>query len=267
MGPQLSNARWLRRALCARVRIWELVLVGPFLMLVLHAAWSPHGAEVQSEAERDYFQRTYGPGHHSEREEEWLIRDFFKDRRGGTFVDVGANHFRHGSKTYYLERFLGWSGVAIEPQGEFAAAYVTERPRTRFFPYFVSSQSDSTAKLYIPEGNPTVASGNEEFANAFGTIAEVRDVPTITLNDLLDRQGVRNIDLVTMDIELHEPEALAGFDVERFRPELVCVEALQPVRQQILDYFARHEYVIVGRYIWVDRENLYFEPLGSRHGR
>jgi hypothetical protein len=33
------------------------------------------------------------------------------------------------------------------------------------------------------------------------------------------------------------------------------------VRQQILDYFTRHGYVLIGKYLWVDRENLYFTPL------
>ena len=71
----------------------------------------------------DFFREYYGPGHATEREEEWMIRDFFKDRRGGFFVDVGANHYRWTSKTYYLETTLGWSGLAIEPQQQYAADY------------------------------------------------------------------------------------------------------------------------------------------------
>jgi hypothetical protein len=35
------------------------------------------------------------------------------------------------------------------------------------------------------------------------------------------------------------------------------------VRQQILDYFARNGYVVVGKYVWVDLENLYFAPLSG----
>jgi hypothetical protein len=95
----------------------------------------------------------------------------------------------------------------------------------------------------------------------FGTIDEVREVPTIALTDLLDREGIRGFDFLSMDIELHEPQALKGFDIDRFKPRLVCIEALLPVRQQIIDYFTRHQYAIVGRYVWVDRENLYFTPL------
>ena len=58
-----------------------------------------------------------------------------------------------------------------------------------------------------------------------------------------------------MDIELAEPKALAGLDIERFRPALVCIEDHAEVRQQILDYFARHGYVGVGKYLRVDPVN------------
>ena len=46
---------------------------------------------------------------------------------------------------------------------------------------------------------------------------------------------------MSMDIELAEPQALAGFSIGRFNPSLVAVEAHPPVRQQILDYFARNQ--------------------------
>jgi hypothetical protein len=67
-----------------------------------------------------------------------------------------------------------------------------------------------------------------------------------------------------MDIELWEPKALAGFDVERFRPALVCIEANAEVRQQIIDYFTRHDYAVLGRYLRADIWNLYFAPMGAR---
>jgi FkbM family methyltransferase len=217
-------------------------------------------APVMSAGELEAYRQKYGPSHYSEREEEWLIRDFFQDRRGGTFVDVGANHFKSASKTYYLETELGWSGLAVEPQAEFGDEYRRYRPRTRFLPFFVSDASNETARLYILDRKHQVASADAAFVKQFGDPKEVRDVPTITLNDLLESEGLRRFDLLTMDIELHEPAALRGFDVDRFRPSLVCIEGLAPVRQQILDYFGAHDYVLVGKYMWVDRENMYFMP-------
>jgi FkbM family methyltransferase len=216
---------------------------------------------VQSAYELEYFRTRYGPHHHTEREEEWMIRDYFQDRRGGIFVDVGANHHRATSKTYYLETELGWSGIAIEPQREFAEGWAQHRPRSKFFPFFISDASNETARLYVIKKMSPVASADAEFVKKFGTPDEVREVPTITLTDLLNAEGVKQIDFLSMDIELHEPRALNGFDIARFKPALVCIEALLPVRQPILDYFARHGYVLVGKYVWVDLENLYFAPL------
>src|SRR5262245_45438560 len=46
----------------------------------------------------------YYPAPHSEQFEEGFIRDFFRDERGGVFLDVGAAHFERGSNTYYLEK-------------------------------------------------------------------------------------------------------------------------------------------------------------------
>jgi FkbM family methyltransferase len=222
------------------------------------------GSAAMSASELETFRQKYGPEHFSEREEEWLIRDFFQDRRGGVFVDIGANHYKVASKTYYLESRLGWTGIAVEPQREFGEEYVKYRPRTRFLPFFVSDASNQTAKLYLRRRKDQVASSNEAFVKTFGTPAEVRDVPTMTLDDILESEGVQKIDFLSMDIELHEPQALRGFDIERFKPSLVCVEGLLPVRQQILDYFAAHGYVVIGKYMWVDLENLYFEPLAAR---
>src|SRR4051794_4911560 len=144
------------------------------------------GSAAMSRTELSSFKEKYGPDHFSEREEEWLIRDFFADRRGGVFVDVGANHYKVASKTYYLESKLGWSGLAIEPQREFAAEYAAYRPRTKFLPFFVSDESNHTARLYLRGKKDQVASSNEAFVRSLGGATEVREVPTMTLDDILE---------------------------------------------------------------------------------
>ena len=88
-------------------------------------------------------------------------------------------------------------------------------------------------------------------------------VPTIRLDDLLDRLGIHEFDFLSMDIELAEPSALAGFSIDRFRPTLVCIEAHLPTRQAVLDYFAQHNYVLLGKYLRADGWNLYFTPARS----
>ena len=207
----------------------------------------------------------YGPNKNSEDLEEWIIRDFFRDeRRDGVFLDVGANHHQVGNNTYFLETALGWSGVAVEPLTRFADGYKQFRPRTTFVPLFVSNVSDAAATLYVPKNDryQKTASGNRAFADLFGPYDETH-VRTVTLDVLLDRLGIGRIDFFSLDIEEFEPLALAGFSIRRFAPELVAVEAHDPVRQQLLEYFSRNDYVLIGKYLHVDDDNFWFAPVGK----
>src|SRR5690348_619075 len=47
--------------------------------------------DAEGACERGKLEQKYGPSKSSQFDEEWIVRDFFQDRRGGTFVDVGAN--------------------------------------------------------------------------------------------------------------------------------------------------------------------------------
>lgn len=212
-------------------------------------------------SEAQALRAAFGPDRHSEHVEEWILKDFFKGERDGVFVEVGANHHQHFSNTYYLETELGWSGVAVEPQAKFADGYERYRPRTKFIPLFVSDVSNRQATLYVAR-NDRVSSGVRQFTETFGNEAIPTQSTTSTLDDILDRAGVRNIDFLSIDIELSEPQALAGFSIDQFAPRLVAIEAHLPVRQQILDYFTTHRYVLLGRYWRADEDNFWFAPLG-----
>jgi hypothetical protein len=63
-----------------------------------------------------------------------------------------------------------------------------------------------------------------------------------------------------MDIEGGEPAALAGFDIDRFRPALVRIEASKSNREFILNYFAEHAYERIDAYLQHDTVNWYFRP-------
>ena len=194
--------------------------------------------------------------------EEWIFRDFFKDQREGFFVDIGAGHYRHGSNTHFLEIERGWRGIAVDAQEQYKVDYERHRPATHFFALFVSDVSDTNVRLHVPGAFPYAASDNREFAAAHRNGGDITDVavPTVTLNDLLQRERVDRIDLFVMDIELAEPRALAGFDIDRYRPRLVCIESHPQNRQVLLDYFDDHGYVVVGKYLRMDTQNLYFTP-------
>jgi len=214
--------------------------------------------------EEAYLSNRYGPAKNSQFLEEWIARDFFHDRRKGVFVDVGAADYRAGSNTWYLEHELEWSGVAVDAQDRYRADWGRYRPKSTFFTAFVSDRSSEKVRLFLSRKEPFVASSQEKWTEGWGMLAGSVEVPTVTLNDLLTALHVRAFDFLSMDIELAEPKALAGFDVRRFKPALVCVEAYPETRQQILDYFATRRYSVIGKYLRVDTQNLWFMPQGTK---
>lgn len=214
-------------------------------------------------SEVSWLERKYGPQRQSLGSEEWILRDFFRGRRDGVFVDVGAADYKLYSNTWYLETQLGWSGVAIDAQADYGAGYERSRPRTKFLNLFVTDRSQGYAHLFLSEGRGA-SSFSREFTQLHGAVTGSIDVPTTTLNEVLDGVGIQAFDFLSLDIELAEPKALAGFDIVRFKPALACVEAHPQVRQEILDYFVKNGYVVLGKYLSVDDLNLWFAPLGTR---
>lgn len=208
-------------------------------------------------SERLRLRREWGPKQYSWHDEELFIRDFFQDRRGGVFLDVGAYHFSRNSNTYFLEKNLGWTGIAIDAQEEYREGYQTNRPGTKFFTFFVSDVSGNEADLFVDDQAKMRASGNQEAAKEGGEVTRVM-VPTITLDDLLNREGIGKIDFLSMDIELSEPAALRGFDIERFKPDLVCIESLPPVVDFLSEYFSDHGYVKIEMWSRLDGYNDYY---------
>jgi FkbM family methyltransferase len=192
-------------------------------------------------------------------DEELIIRDFFQDRKGGVFLDVGCAWPIDANNTYYLEKHLAWTGIGVDALSDYAEAWQRERPGSRFFSFLVTDRSGGTG-TFFKSPNPGLSSTDRSSASGknFGETMEPEkiEIPMITLNDLLGREGITKIDLLSMDIEGHEPKALAGFDIDRFRPELVVIEGKKGT---VARYFRRHGYEQIQRYVPYDGVNRYFQ--------
>jgi FkbM family methyltransferase len=162
---------------------------------------------------------------------------------------------------YYLEKHLGWTGIGVDALPDYAEAWAKKRPRSRFFNYLVTDHSETQEPFYRANlkgrsqvQGPVLGPAGNEIAS------EEITVPTITLTELLDQNGIGQLDFMNLDIEGHEPIALAGFDIDRFKPALVCVEAKPKNREFLRQHFADHGYEQIERYLEHDRVNYYFTP-------
>ncbi len=194
---------------------------------------------------------------------ELLIRYFFRNRKDGFYLDVGCSHYRINSTTFYLEEHQGWSGIGVDPLKLLRPGWAKHRPRSKFFPYAVTDKSGESLTLFLAGGLSATELDTKNLGywkELMGFETKETEVPTITIDDLLALESVKKIDFLSMDINGAEPIALAGFDIERFAPDLVHVEANPHRHEELSAYFAKHGYVRIDEYLKYDATNWYFIP-------
>ena len=161
----------------------------------------------------------------------------YLDFDGGFFVEAGANDGISQSNTLYFERHHGWRGLLVEPIPELAAACRRNRPRCRVENVALVPHGFPDAEVEMRYCNLMsvvkggMASPEEEDRHiAAGEACQaVRSyslrVPAKSLSDLLDAHAIDEVDLLSLDVEGFEAQALSGLDFSRHRPRFIVVEA------------------------------------------
>jgi FkbM family methyltransferase len=171
------------------------------------------------------------------------------DKDGGFFIEAGGNDGYTQSNTYWLERFRGWSGVLVEPVPELVAEARIERPQSTVVQAALVPADHPEPTVRMTFGDlMTVVQGvheNEKEWTSAGLMLGWRDpyecdVPARALSDILDEIGApADIDLLSLDVEGFEVQALRGLDLERHAPRHILVEMhdvdeLRPPVEEIL---------------------------------
>jgi FkbM family methyltransferase len=154
----------------------------------------------------------------------------------GTFVEAGANDGATQSNTLYFERHRGWRGLLVEPMPALARRCRLIR-RAIVENCALSSFEDRGRVLNMTYCNlmsiarDALPSGEEHdlHVRSGAAVQHLRpftlQVKCVPLSDLLDKHGIKNIDLLSLDVEGYEPNALRGIDFSRHRPRFMLIEA------------------------------------------
>ncbi len=178
---------------------------------------------------------TDGLKFHSQFEQDrYLYQKFFKDKRNGVFVDIGAHDGVTFSNTYFFEKTMGWTGICVEPIPEVFESLKNARQAICVQGCICSGQ-DTVSFLRI-KGDSEMLSGilnnyDPEHLNrvqkeleAYGGSAEVITVKCYDLTNLLLSHGLTHIDYLSVDTEGGELEILKSIDFQSITIDVIDVE-------------------------------------------
>jgi FkbM family methyltransferase len=166
--------------------------------------------------------------------EDLILRRLFTNVKKGFYIDVGAYDPEIDSvtKAFYD---MGWSGINIEPIPSLYERFVEKRPRDINL-QIVANDSDGIIKIneILNTGLSTVI---EKIATRHvkdGGFKRVRiEVKAKTLTSICSDLNIENIHFLKIDVEGSEKKVLDGFDLNRFRPWVILIEATEPLSQNL----------------------------------
>jgi FkbM family methyltransferase len=172
-----------------------------------------------------YKKRVY----YAQNREDLILEAFFPDVTEGFYVDIGAYDpdFESVTKYFYLHN---WHGINVEPQPDNAKKLTESRPRDINSNVGISNKkSQLTLRLYKNGGLSTFS---DRMKSSYAAApdeetSQYRDVKVqvITLKELFEQYAEDTIHFMKIDVEGLEYEVLEGNDWEKYRPQVLCVEA------------------------------------------
>lgn len=175
------------------------------------------------------------------------VLEFYKNKRDGYFVDIGANDGIELSNTYLLEKDYGWKGICVEPLPEQFQELLKNRTSIN-----INKAVYNTTGEILDFSSSDFLSGVTKNINTHKHVVLTKPkikVETITLNDILDKNNAPNfIDYLTLDTEGSELIILNAVNFDKYKFGLIHLEHnhQEPRRSDIKNLLLSKGYKYLG---------------------
>ena len=177
------------------------------------------------------------------------LDELFERKQNGFFVELGANNGILQSNTAFLEKNRNWSGVLIEPNIKNYEFCKLNRPNSICYNYACVSDDFTDEFVYgdfnLDPNDQTslMSSVNGTRLNLFKK--NLTKVPASTLTNILDRQVIPKIDLLSLDVEGYEYSVLKGLNLNKYTPTYLLIEIYNFDFEKIVNYLKDNKYQLV----------------------
>lgn len=187
--------------------------------------------------------------YYSQNGEDFLLTQLFSTKKDGFFVEIGCIDGLRFSNTLVFEK-MGWSGVCVEAHKDYYPLVRANRQNSIVYDYAVGEVDEDNIRFYAnSRGSLSTLDKSKErhFADHYGkwfTGFKEQVVNKRTLTSIFEEADVKDIDILSIDIEGYEVEALMGLDLKRYRPSVIVIESDSESHEaKIGEMLFRHGYM------------------------
>ena len=162
--------------------------------------------------------------------------------KNGVFLEAGANDGVFHSYTYLLEVEDGWTGVLIEPSINVLEMCKQNRPNNIHINSALVSNS-SILEIVGDFDDDVMSSVGGKRLNRTDLLYTV---PATTLTKIFDIYfHDKKVDLISIDVENYEYEALSGLDYNKHRPTFILAEIYTESFSKVYDLLIANNYCYI----------------------
>tara|TARA_B100001250_G_C19688060_1_gene738982 strand:+ start:405 stop:1115 length:711 start_codon:yes stop_codon:yes gene_type:complete len=177
-----------------------------------------------------------------------IIDRMFSNIKKGTFIDIGCNHPIKFNNTYLLYK-RGWRGINIDLDKKSIEEFNKIRENDYNVQTLISSDNDIERKIYFYHSRSAINTVSEDLVNYRKTNKKKIKIikqSSETIEKIIENSPFKNkkIDLMSIDIENHEYEALYKFNFDKYKIDIIVTEIHDLTQNKLEIYNQNLDFVI-----------------------
>ena len=161
------------------------------------------------------------------------------NKKGGFFIELGANNGLFQSNTAFFEKEMEWTGILIEPSLIGYEQCKINRPNS------VCLNCACVSNDYKDEYIKGDFTNNHPMGSVNGVRRGSKNlvkVKAVTLEKILNAHRPTNIDFLSLDTEGYELEILKGLNLDKYRPKYMLIEIYTTAYDDIVNFLNLHNF-------------------------
>ena len=189
-----------------------------------------------------------------------ILKDhFFKDKKKGFFVEIGAFDGIDGSNCFYFEKVQEWDGIAVEAS-KIQFNKLKKNRKCKLFNEAINSKEKDVEFIEVQEGLTQMSGIDDEnyIAKEFinkdpnSKIGKFK-TKTVTFEKIVPTNAI--IDYLSLDIEGGEMDLLESIDFSKYKIKVISVENNSPDKINFELFFKKKNYSFFDR---VGQDEIFF---------